>query len=398
VDWLLDLAGLKEIADLPIPELRFAPFDGRPLLPAGGSIFDRLKRQDVFAHHPYDAFEPTVERFLLESAADPDVLAIKVTLYRTSERSRIVEALLDAAERGKQVVVLVELKARYDEERNIQWAKQLESAGIHVVYGLLGLKTHAKIALVVRQEGGRMRRYELIGTGNLNAVTAQQYTDFSLLTANPELGTDLHTLFNALSGYAAQTAFARVIVSPSHMLRRFLELIHRETEHAREGHGGAIRAKLNGLADPEIIQALYRASQAGVEIDLVVRGVCRLRPGVAGLSDRIRVISILGRFLEHARVYHFHHAGADEYYIGSADWRQRNLRRRVEVVTPILDETARARLDEIFTVELADPTAWELRADGSYVRRSNVGHGCGESAQERFIAAAQGTVAATTSR
>ncbi len=396
VDWLLDLGGLKEIADLAIPELRFAPFDGRPL--PGGSVFDRLQQQDVFAHHPYDAFESTVERFLLEAAADPDVLAVKVTLYRTSERSRIVEALLDAAERGKQVVVLVELKARYDEERNIQWAKRLESAGIHVVYGLLGLKTHAKIALVVRQEGGRMRRYELIGTGNLNAVTAQQYTDFSLLTANPAVGTDLHTLFNSISGYAAQTAFARLIVSPRHMLRRFLELIHREAEHVRGGGRGAIRAKVNGLADPETIQALYRASQAGVQIDLVVRGVCRLRPGVAGLSDRIRVVSILGRFLEHARVFHFHNAGHDEYYIGSADWRQRNLRRRVEVVTPVLDEAARARLDGILTVELADPTAWELRPDGAYVRRSNVGYGCGASAQERFIAAAQGAVAETTTR
>jgi polyphosphate kinase len=386
-DWLMDLSGLREIAALPLPELAFPPFRGRAPVDSGRSVFEVLRERDVLAHHPYDAFESTVERFLGEAVRDADVLAIKVALYRTGEPSRVLEALQDAAGRGKEVVVLVELKARYDEERNIQWARRLEAAGIHVVYGLLGLKTHAKIALVVRREGQALRRYALVGTGNLNAITAAQYTDFALLSARRELGEDLHALFNALSGYSAQIAYRRLMVSPRYMLGRFVELIQRETEHARRGRGGRIRAKMNGLADPLVVQALYQASQAGVAIDLVIRGVCTLRPGVRGLSERIRVISILGRFLEHGRVFHFGNAGHDEYYIGSADWRLRNLRHRVEVVSPVEDSAARAHLDHVLAVELANPTAWELRPDGSYARRSpGPSWGPGLSAQERLCA------------
>lgn len=387
VDWLTDLAGLKEIAALDVAELKYPPFRGRALVPQDVHVFDAVRERDVLAHHPYDAFEGTVERFLVEAARDPDVLAIKVSLYRTNDRPRVVEALIEAAERGKQVVVLVELKARYDEERNIRWARRLEGAGIHVVYGLLGLKTHAKIALVVRREGERLQRYVLVGTGNLNAVTAGLYTDLALLTARETTGGDLHTLFNALSGYAAQTEYGELIVSPRHMLRRFVELIEREAEHAARGRGGLIRVKLNGLADTEIIRALYRASQAGVEADLIVRGICRLRPGVRGLSERIRVVSILGRFLEHARIFHFANGGADEYYIGSADWRGRNLRRRVEVVAPVVDPACRDRLDRILRTELADPAAWDLKPDGSYVRRCQRAAEC-ESAQDVFMAEA----------
>lgn len=390
VDWLTDLSGLRAIADLPVPEMHFPAFNPETALDHGRSVFDVLAEGDVLLHHPYDAFETTVERFLVDSTADPSVQAIKVSVYRTGQRSRIVESLIEAAERGKQVVVLVELKARYDEERNIAWARRLEQAGIHVVYGLPGLKTHAKIALVVRRQRQGLRRYVLVGTGNLNAATARAYTDLALLSANPELGADVHDLFNALTGYSAQTDYRCILVSPAHMMRRFEELIEREIAHAQAGQGGRIRAKLNGLADEEIVCALYRASQAGVQIDLLVRGVCTLRPGVRGLSESIRVVSILGRFLEHARIFHFGNAGADEYFIGSADWRPRNLRRRVEVVTPVRDPGCTRRLDEILRTELDDPTAWELRPDGSYHRRSDVAFGAGAGAQERFMQRAAG--------
>jgi len=342
----------------------------------------------VLVHHPYDDFESTVQRLVLEAADDPDVVAIKQTLYRAGGRSAIVDALVRAASQGKEVFVFVELKARFDEERNIEWARKLEQAGIRVVYGLVELKTHAKIALVVRREAGRTRRYVHIGTGNYNAATATTYTDLGLLSADPDLGADLHDLFNELSSSSRppQTAFRRILVSPTFLTQRLLQLIAREAEHARKGDREArIRAKINGLADPEIIEALYRASQAGVEVALIVRGVCTLRPGVVGLSERIRVTSVLGRFLEHARIYHFANGGDPEYFIGSADWRPRNLRQRVEVVAPVSDPAARARLDSILELQLTDPTAWDLEPDGNYRRRSPESGADRRTSQERLL-------------
>lgn len=385
VEWLPNLGDLEEVADLPLPEHHYPPF--RPAVPVDpdGSIFDRIREGDLFVHHPYNSFDPTVQRLFREAARDPDVLGIKVSLYRTEPDSAIVGALQEARRAGKEVVVLVELKARWDEERNIEWARTLGAGGLHVVYGLLGLKLHAKIALVVRREPDGVRRYCFVGTGNLNAVTAAQYTDLGLITADPELAADVATLFNDLTGYSPQSRYEKLLVSPAYMLPRFLELIEREAAHARAGRGGRIRVKVNGLSDPEIVRALYRASQAGVDVDLIVRGICTLRPRVPGLSERVRVVSILGRFLEHARIFHFENGGEPEYYIGSADWRPRNLRRRVEVVAPVEDPAARARLDHILDVHLADPAAWELRADGSYVRRARSGAAGVQGSQERLL-------------
>ena len=386
-DGLLDLGALRELARLPLPELDYPPHRGGAPIEEGRSIFAILAERDILVHHPYDAFEATVQRLVAEAADDPDVVAIRLTLYRAGGRSDIVEALLRAAGRGKEVFVFVELKARFDEERNIEWAKKLEQAGIRVVYGLVELKTHAKIALIVRRERDGIRRYVHIGTGNYNAATAALYTDVGLLSADPELGADLNDLFNELSGSSRppQTAFRRILVSPTYLANRLIELIDREAQHARAGRDARIRAKLNGLTDPEIITALYRASQAGVDVALVVRGVCTLRPGVVGLSERIRVVSVLGRFLEHARIYAFANDADAEYYIGSADWRVRNLRRRVEVVTPVRDAVARARLDAILDAELDDPTAWDLDPDGGYHRRVPAPGRDPRSSQERLL-------------
>jgi polyphosphate kinase len=310
-----------------------------------------------------------VERFLLEAADDPQVLAIKLALYRTNKSSRIVEALGRASANGKQVVALLELTARFDEQKNVEWAHYLQGSGIHVVYGRPGLKIHSKIALVVRREGDGVNRYLYIGTGNLNASTAAAYTDLGLLSADPALGDDLNDLFNILTGDSGQASFRQLLVAPYNMRRHFLELIDRETAHARDGRQAHIQAKFNGLADREMITALYRASQAGVRIELIVRGICSLRPGVMGLSENIRVFSILGRFLEHSRIFRFANDGEPEYFIGSADWRTRNLSKRVEVVVPVRDPAHRARLDELLQRDLDNPRAWELGADGSYYQR-----------------------------
>jgi len=387
VEGLLDLSELREIARLPKPELDYPPHRGRLPIAPQQSVFAALAEGDLLVHHPYDSFEATVERLFVEAADDPDVVAIKLTLYRAGGRSGIVDALLHAAGRGKEVFVFVELKARFDEERNVEWARRLERGGIRVVYGLVELKTHAKTALIVRRERDGIRRYTHVGTGNYNALTAGIYTDLGLLSADEALGADLNDLFNELSGSSRppQTAFRRILVSPTHLLGRLLELVDREAAHARAQGIARIRAKLNGLADPDIIAALYRASQAGVDIDLSVRGVCTLRPGVPGLSERIRVVSIVGRFLEHARIYHFANRGDAEYYIGSADWRPRNLRRRVEVVAPVLDPACRRRLDAVLEAELADPTAWELQPDGSYRRRMPEPGADPRSSQERLL-------------
>ena len=366
---------LAQFCSLPLPALRVEPW--RPqthprLEPAGDGreidIFRVIRGGDLLVHHPYDAFASSVERFLRIAAADPAVLAIKQTLYRTSRNSPVVQALVEAAERGKQVAVLVELKASFDEARNIEWAEALEGAGAHVAYGVVGYKTHAKVSLVVRQEPEGVRTYVHLATGNYNTDTADLYTDLGLFSSDTALGADTAELFNLLtSGHIGRQRFEKLVVAPMNMRARVLALIAREAEHSRCGVPGRIVAKMNSLEDPEIVRALYDASRAGVEIDLIVRGVCRLRPGIAGMSESIRVRSIVGRFLEHGRIFRFANGGADEYYIASADWMSRNLDNRVETMVPVETPALQAELQEILDVQLADNRkAWELRANGSW--------------------------------
>jgi polyphosphate kinase len=367
---LLDPRSLRELMGAPVPGGRFPPLEGRNPWSAERDLWGLLRQRDALVYHPFERFGDTTVRFFADAADDPAVVAIRVTLYRIGERSPIVDALTRALERKKEVALFVELKARFDESRNVGWVRQLEEAGATVVYGVVGLKNHAKVGLVVRREDDGLRRYVHIGTGNYNAATAKMYTDLSLFSADPELGADVHDLFNQLTGSSRAPAgsFRRIAVAPEGVLPWLLERIEREIGHAQAGRGGRIRAKLNGIADTEVVQALYRASRAGVTIELVVRGICMLRPGVAGHSERIRVVSRLGRFLEHARIYHFGNGGADEYYIGSADWRPRNLRMRVEVVAPVTEGDARTILDGLLTRELTDPEVWVLESDGSYHR------------------------------
>jgi polyphosphate kinase len=330
------------------------------------SVFATLRDEgDVLVHHPYDSFSTSVQRFIEQAASDPKVLAIKQTLYRTSGDSPIIPALIDAAEAGKQVVALVELKARFDEQANIQWARTLEKAGVHVVYGLVGLKTHCKTALVVRQEGSAIRRYCHVGTGNYNPKTARLYEDIGLLTAEPTIGADLTDLFNVLTGYARQNEYRSLLVAPYGIRRGIVERIGREIEHARAGRPAGIRFKLNSLVDEQVIDALYRASQAGVEVDIVVRGICALKPGISDLSEHIRVRSILGRFLEHSRVFHF--VGSDEHWIGSADMMHRNLDRRIEAQVRITNPRLTAELNAMIDSAL-DPTTrcWVLGPTGEW--------------------------------
>jgi polyphosphate kinase len=369
---------LFQLCALPLPELTLAPWRSMPhprlVAAADGAepdLFAVIRERDLLVHHPYESFAGSVQRFLQAAAADPAVLAIKQTLYRTSKRSPVVQALIDAAERGKQVAVLVELRASFDEERNIEWAEALEEAGAHVAYGVVGYKTHTKVSLVVRQESDGLRSYAHLATGNYNTDTAELYTDLGLFTCDPEISADTAQLFNMLtSGHLGEPRFAKLLVAPTGMRSGFLERIAREAEHARAGRGGRIQAKMNSLEDPEIVRALYEASAAGVEIDLLIRGVCRLRPGLPRLSERIRVLSIVGRFLEHARIFRFANAGQPEYFIGSADWMSRNLDRRVEAAVPVLAPELRERLQEILDAQLADTAqAWELRGDGTWERR-----------------------------
>ena len=369
----LDLSDLMAIAALDIPDLRDPPFT--PSVPAelrdaDRSIFDVIRERDILVHHPFDSFAASVERFLETAAEDDHVLAIKMTLYRTSGDTAIVRALSEAAQRGKQVAVLVELKARFDEAANIGWARTLESFGVHVAYGAAQLKTHSKTALVVRREGDGIRRYCHIGTGNYNSKTARLYTDLGLFTCSPSIGADLSDLFNSLTGYSRQRYYRRLLVAPANMRERFIELVERERAHAEAGRPARIVGKMNNLVDPETIQALYRASQAGVEVDLVVRGICCLRPGLEGVSDRIRVISIVGRFLEHSRLWHFANDGAEEFYLGSADWMPRNFDRRVEAVVPVEDASLHPRLRALLATCLEDNRqAWELHPDGTWTQR-----------------------------
>jgi polyphosphate kinase len=370
---LLELGDLHALAALDLPELKDPPFAAlvpERLRDPARSMFDVIREGDVLVHHPFESFPATVERFLSEAARDDQVLAIKMTLYRTSGDTAIVRALTEAAQRGKQVAVLVELQARFDEANNITWARTLEGYGVHVAYGLGGLKTHTKTTLVVRREADGIRRYVHVGSGNYNSKTARIYTDVGLFTCSPSLGADLSDLFNLLTGFSRQRYYRKLLVAPANMRARFIELVDREAEHAREGQPGRVVAKMNALVDPEIIGALYRASQAGVRIDLIVRGICCLRPGVAGVSDNIRVRSIIGRFLEHSRIWYFGNAGADEYYVGSADWMPRNFDRRVEAVAPVDDPSLHVRLRALLDTCLADNRqAWELSSDGTYAQR-----------------------------
>jgi polyphosphate kinase len=388
VDGLMALGDLRQLAGLPLPGEAFPPFAGRDPLPEGQPIWDLIRRRDRLVHHPYDDFSATVLRLLDTAADDPAVVSIRMTLYRTGEQSPVVDALLRAAAAGKEVVAFVELKASFDEARNIAWVRRLERAGAQVVYGVVGLKNHAKVLLVSRREDGEVRRYAHVGSGNYNAATARFYTDLGLFTADPAIADDLADLFNQLTGTsrAPGAELRRLLVAPEHLRTGLLERIGREAEHARAGRPAAIRAKLNGLDDPEVIRALYQASQAGVEIDLVVRGLCTLVPGVPGQSDRIRVRSLLGRWLEHARIYHFANGGDEEYYLSSADWRSRNLRRRVEVAAPVLDPRCRDALRRVLADELADPSAWQLAPDGSYHQAARLPVGDPATAQGRAMA------------
>ncbi|WP_188192653.1 RNA degradosome polyphosphate kinase [Nonomuraea sp. SYSU D8015] len=366
----LDLSGLHAIADIERGELSYRPFVPAEVMSGEDDIFSILRERDVLLHHPYDSFATSVQRFIEEAAEDPRVLAIKQTLYRTSGDSPIVNALIDAAEAGKQVVVVVEIKARFDEHANISWARKLERAGCHVVYGVVGLKTHCKLALVVRQEpSGELRRYCHIGTGNYNPKTARQYEDFGLLTADPLVGEDVTDLFIHLTGYSNHSAYRRLLVAPHSMRSGLLARIEREIAHQQAGRPARIRIKTNSLVDEPLIDALYRASRAGVPVDLWVRGICLLRPGIPDLSENIRVRSILGRFLEHSRVYEFGLGRRPEIWIGSADLMRRNLDRRVEALVKVTSQQHKAYLIELMDQAMAETTnAWWLDSDGKWTR------------------------------
>jgi polyphosphate kinase len=380
---LMSLAG-----SVPLPSLRYRPWtpathprfshyedeetgvSGGVFGGVSGGVFGAIAAGDILVHHPYDSFATSVQRFIEAAADDPAVFAIKQTLYRTSAESPNMQALIRAAEARKQIAVTVEIKARFDEAANIEWAEALEGVGAHVCYGVVGLKTHAKIALVVRQEKEALRSYVHVATGNYNPETAKLYTDLGLFTADQEIAQDVAQLFNMLTGFVYQPQFKKLLVAPAGMRQRFLEMIAREVEHQRAGRGGHIIAKMNALDDRPMIDALYEASAAGVEIDLIVRGICRLRPGLPGKSETIRVISIVGRLLEHARIFYFANGGDPEYFIGSADWMTRNLDARVEAAVPIEDPRLREEIKAILDLQLADDCkAWDMRSDGSYHQR-----------------------------
>ena len=371
IDGPLNIPDLMRLYQLDRPDLKDKPLQTSvpPILKQNKSVFDSIKQQDVLLHHPYTSYSAVTD-FIHTAAQDPDVLAIKICLYRTGQHSPIVQALMEASEGGKQVAALVELKARFDEENNIGWAQRLEQAGVHVVYGLLGLKTHCKLALVVRQEGDALKRYVHVATGNYNPTTSRIYTDVGLFTADEEIGADAANLFNYLTGYSRFSQYRRLLVAPVNLRERMTALIERETANAEAGRPARIIAKINSLTDIQIIRALYAASEAGVQIDLILRGVCALRPGVPGLSERITVRSIVGRFLEHSRIFYFANGGEGDVYIGSADWMQRNLDKRVEVVAPINDSEIKNYLrNEVLEVYLQDNVkARLLQPDGSYLR------------------------------
>ncbi|KAB3536063.1 RNA degradosome polyphosphate kinase [Alkaliphilus pronyensis] len=371
IDGPLDLTFLMKLSSLDGYDfLKYTNYT--PIIPKdfidSDDIFEIISRKDILLHHPYDSFDPVVD-FVKKSSLDPQVLAIKQTLYRVSGDSPIVQALIDAAERGKQVTVLLEVKARFDEENNIQWAKKLEKAGCHVIYGLVGLKTHCKVTLVVRMEESRIKRYVHLGTGNYNDITARLYTDIGLFTCKDTFGADASGIFNMLSGYSDPPDLYKLEVAPFNLREKFLELIEAEIHHAQQGKKAKIIAKMNSLVDIAIIKALYRASMAGVKIDLIIRGICCLKPGIPDVSENIRVFSIVGRFLEHSRIFYFHNDGSEEIYLSSSDWMQRNLDRRIEILFPVEDEAIKHRILELFKISILDTVkARRLNSDGKYVK------------------------------
>ncbi|UOF02828.1 polyphosphate kinase 1 [Bdellovibrio reynosensis] len=376
---LLDYTDLSTISDLNIAKLKFEPY--LPVVPLafaeeGTGIFNAIKMNDHLIHNPYESFAASVEKFIRIASEDPKVLAIKMTLYRTGDNSPFIKAMIRAAEQGKQVVCLVELKARFDEERNIYWATELENAGVHVVYGVVGLKTHAKTALVVRQEQEGLKCYCHIGTGNYNVATSRFYTDLGLLTANEEITSDVVEFFHYLTGRSLKTSYNNLLVAPVNMFTRFKAMIEREAEHAKAGRPAHIMAKFNNFEENDIAVALYAASQKGVDIDMVVRGFCCLRPGVTGMSEKIRVVSIIGRFLEHSRLFYFRNGAKDpidgEFYLGSADWMYRNLHARVEAIVPILDRSLKEKCYELLSLCMKEQRqSWQMNSDGSYSRKGS---------------------------
>ncbi|WP_369685631.1 polyphosphate kinase 1 [Salinibaculum rarum] len=382
----LDLEDFEVLTDLDRPDLKVDSWTpvAHPRLDTGGqydgsiapspdsehSVFQEINRGDILLHHPYHSFTGTVQRFLEEAAHDPDVLAIKAAIYRTASDSQVIQSLIDAADNGKQVAVMVELKARFDEQNNLEWVRTLEEQGIHVAYGTVGLKTHTKTALVVREEPDGVKTYSHVGTGNYHSKTAKGYVDLGLLSSDPDIGRDLLKVFNSFTGPALDEEFRKLLIAPVTMRERFRHFIRRETAHARAGKPARIVVKVNGLEDPDIVRLLYEASQAGVDIDLFVRDICRLRPGIDGISETVDVYSIVGRFLEHSRIFYFENGGDPEYYIGSADWMTRNLDKRVEAVTPVEDPALRDQLRFVLDVMLADNRrVWEMGSDGSYTQR-----------------------------
>ena len=403
IQGLLGLKDLLYFLSLPYPKLKYeswssiVPKDLNKIKKITSSnnqkiesdekdIFSLIRQSDILVHHPYQSFSASVEQFIAQAAYDPSVLTIKMTLYRTSGDSPIIEALIAAAANDKQVVTLIELKARFDEENNIIWARQLEQSGVHVVYGLAGLKTHTKIVLIVRKEGEKIRRYVHIGTGNYNSKTANLYTDVGLFSCREELGADLTDLFNFLTGYSCQKLYRKLLVAPVNMRDRILSMINREITHCRKGGKGHIVAKMNSLVDPKIIEALYLASQVGVKIDLIIRGICCLRPGIKGISNNIRVISVIGRFLEHSRIFYLYNGGKKEVYIGSADWMTRNFVRRVEAITLVNDPNISYKLEEILRITLEDNSqAWQLSSNGNYVRRFPMSNQYEKNSQKIFM-------------
>lgn len=393
-DGMFSARDLMELAAIEIPQLHYPPHYSidHPRLENSPNIFDAIREAgSILLHHPYETFTTSVERFLQEASTDPQVLAIKMTIYRTSSDARIIQHLIDAARNGKQVAVAVELKARFDEAANIRWATRLEEAGIHVTYGVVGLKTHCKVILVIRRDYNGLCRYAHIGTGNYHAGTARIYTDLGLLTCDPKLGSDLTELFNYLTtGYTPKRNYQKILPAPAFIKKAVIGKIHREIAHCRSGKPARLQFKMNALEDAEITRELYLASQAGVKVDLIVRDSCRLRPGVPGLSDNIRVLSIVGRFLEHSRVYYFQNGGDEEYYIGSADMMMRNLEQRIEVLVPIEAPELRAELRAVLDINLSDRrSAWEMRSDGSYVQRKPDPGEDARSCQERLMELAQ---------
>jgi polyphosphate kinase len=403
VEGMLDLADLWDVVGVQgFSELRdapYAPVTPPPLLGQDGrdvDVFAAMREADIVVHHPYDSFTTSVERFVKQAVLDPDVLAIKQTVYRTSADSPLVPGLIDAAERGKQAVCMVELKARFDERANIEWAKKLEEAGVHVVYGIPALKTHCKCVLVARREGEGVRHYVHVGTGNYNPKTARLYTDLGLFTCDPEIGADIAEMFNYLTGYARPRRYRKALVAPFNLQQEILGEIERTIAAHAPGRPARIRMKMNSLLDAPSIRALYRASQAGVELKLNVRGICALRPGVPGVSDNAEVVSVVGRFLEHSRIYSFERPSEPErVYIGSADLMPRNLYNRVELVVPVEDARLRADLLDILDRSLADNTnAWVLRSDGGWIRRQPEGEQRSvqrELAERHAARAAEGT-------